>query len=272
MNVKLPPGIVPYEKALWHSSPLTHDSDFLTVHYINRYCGPHRIEGKSVHSFWELLVMKNGYGQIQSTQESLPLKPTVMILIPPEYKHRELADWLDTIWIGFEGSVMNNVKPEPLTISDPTLVETVTRLWTLSQRRFGPIGTEIDGGVLSILGGFFRVRQECERQDRSDPVGIAIDWIHAHLTDPIAFPEVAKEAGVSEGHFYRLFKRQTGMTPTRYLNKIRIEYAQRMLRMAHLKISEVATNCGFTDPLYFSRVFKRHTGQCPETFRQTQNM
>jgi len=78
---------------------------------------------------------------------------------------------------------------------------------------------------------------------------------------------VAAMAGVSEGYFYRLFKKRTGKSPAHYLTSIRIERAARALRMSSVAIAEVAADCGYPDPFYFSRVFKRHTGQSPAAFR-----
>ncbi len=247
---------------------LERDAGFIQVHYITRYSGPHMKLGTSVHPFWELVVMKSGAGRIYFPQHSLPLKTDALILVPPHCEHRESVPVLDIIWIGFEGSVMRHATPEITAVNAPELVQAASRLWQLSERRFGPIGFELDGGVLSLLGGLFRAEQERGQRSETDPVGKVMDWMHAHLADAIAFPKVASLAGVSEGYFYRLFKMRTGMTPAHYLNTIRIECAMRMLRTPQAKIAKVAAACGFPDPLYFSRVFKRHTGESPDSFRR----
>jgi AraC-like DNA-binding protein len=75
-------------------------------------------------------------------------------------------------------------------------------------------------------------------------------------------------AGQSYGHLCRAFKKECGLTPVEYLNKLRIETAARLLENSSLNISEIAGKCGCPNPAYFSALFKRLRGVSPRTLRR----
>lgn len=79
--------------------------------------------------------------------------------------------------------------------------------------------------------------------------------------------DVAKVFGLSPNYVSTLCRRQTGETYSQVLTKIRLEYACRALENSKLNITEIAYQCGFEDPGYFSRVFKKYHEVSPGQFR-----
>ena len=73
---------------------------------------------------------------------------------------------------------------------------------------------------------------------------------------------------IDRSYFYRLFKNETGLSPVDYINRRRISQAETLLSNSSLSIKDVAFSVGFTDQMYFSRVFKRLNGQPPSEFRR----
>jgi AraC-like DNA-binding protein len=67
----------------------------------------------------------------------------------------------------------------------------------------------------------------------------------------------------------KLFTKETGVSPLKYLTKIRLDNAKKLLDATdanRLKIKEISEMCGFSDALYFSRVFKKHYGVSPRDY------
>lgn len=74
--------------------------------------------------------------------------------------------------------------------------------------------------------------------------------------------------GCSYGHLCRLFHSTFGLSPLTYVNHLRIERAKRLLPHGDLEIAEVARQVGILNPAYFSRLFRKITGQSPSEFIQ----
>jgi AraC-like DNA-binding protein len=75
--------------------------------------------------------------------------------------------------------------------------------------------------------------------------------------------------GRSYGYLSRVFKDATGMTPLNFVNSRRMDHAAELLRDTELTFAEVGYHVGINNPSYFSRMFKKHTGQSPGEFRET---
>jgi AraC-like DNA-binding protein len=83
---------------------------------------------------------------------------------------------------------------------------------------------------------------------------------------------LAKEAGLSRAHFYRLFERSTRMTPHVYLNLLRMELAVKSVVHRDDSFAAVSDTLGFSAPSHFTRFFRDHAGVNPSEFRQVARM
>lgn len=82
--------------------------------------------------------------------------------------------------------------------------------------------------------------------------------------------EETKEIGYTEDYVRRLFRDRYGKTPLQFLLSERIEYAKKLLDIygRQMSIKEIAEMCGFSDPLYFSLMFKRAEGKVPRRLQK----
>ena len=85
--------------------------------------------------------------------------------------------------------------------------------------------------------------------------------------DDVNISSIAKSHHVTLSHFIRSFKEIYGTTPNEYRQNYRISLAMNLIKTTNLSVQEVATQCGFSDPLYFSRVFKKRVGVSPLQYR-----
>ena len=80
--------------------------------------------------------------------------------------------------------------------------------------------------------------------------------------------QIAVQMAVSESYLTRIFRRDLGIAPWEYLTRTRIEQAKELLRLTRLTITEIASQVGYNDSGYFSRVFHQQTGRSPLSFRR----
>lgn len=102
----------------------------------------------------------------------------------------------------------------------------------------------------------------------SDPTVLNLqDWLDAHFARPIALTELAAQAGLSERSLLRRFKAATGDTPNTYLQLLRVEHARYQLETSRQSIDDIINSVGYEDVSSFSRLFRKHTGLAPGTYR-----
>lgn len=93
-------------------------------------------------------------------------------------------------------------------------------------------------------------------------------YIREHLTEPITVKELASEFGLVAPYLGKLFKDYTGYTPGQYIQMLRIEHAKCLLSVnGELLAKDVAELVGYTDPAYFSKLFKKKVGVWPSEFK-----
>jgi AraC family transcriptional regulator len=91
------------------------------------------------------------------------------------------------------------------------------------------------------------------------------EFIDTWFLTPLTIESVAKEACMSEYHFFRLFKSVFGLSPHQYILKKRLEYGQNVLLQDKYAVSTAAFESGFSDIFTFSKAFKKHFGYAPST-------
>jgi len=101
-------------------------------------------------------------------------------------------------------------------------------------------------------------------------IDIAIEHIERSFATPIPLSVLCETCGgISEQYLCRLFRRHTGMKPTEYINRRRLEYARRLLVETELPIAEIAADAGFDSVSYFHRLWKYYSGSTPAEYRET---
>lgn len=93
------------------------------------------------------------------------------------------------------------------------------------------------------------------------------DYINEHYSEDLTLDDVARITGFSKFHFSRLFKQFTDISFYKYLNKKRIENAEKLLIDKELTITEIALRCGFSNLSAFIRMFKIVKGCTPSEFK-----
>ncbi|SEK81221.1 Signal transduction histidine kinase [Aquimarina amphilecti] len=96
-----------------------------------------------------------------------------------------------------------------------------------------------------------------------------INSIKNHMdNDEFSVPLLAEELHMSRVHLFRKIKNLTGMSPTKFIRKVRLQHARDLLRNNEYTIAEIAYQTGFKDPAYFSRVYVEEFGKPPSESRK----
>lgn len=121
----------------------------------------------------------------------------------------------------------------------------------------------IRGHVVSYL----TPQEYGKRQQHLKAFDSVFKYVEANYTQRITLEEASDMANMSQSHFCRSFKELTGKTFIEYVNWIRVNRAESLLRNSNMTVTEIAMSVGFNDINYFSRSFKKYKGISPTDAR-----
>jgi transcriptional regulator GlxA family with amidase domain len=102
-----------------------------------------------------------------------------------------------------------------------------------------------------------------------EPIQEVQEWALGHLDDDLTVEKLAEKASMSPRNFARVFLRETGITPAKYIEKVRLETARRRLEETHLTIDEISNECGVGNADGLRRLFLRHLKTTPSDYRKS---
>ena len=226
---------------------------------------------------WQYTI--SGCGAVDYASRTMYLEPgKAFVLIVPE-KHRyylpENSDHWEFLYISLNGSELVRLAMEIRRLSGavsnrygtPRVLEVANRIidgvnsGAFSPHEASAIGYEF---IMALLN-----------ESEASPAEMDVDLhqiMHDYCLQNIErhpdIDELAAVAGYSRGHFYRKFKEKTGHNPHEFILDLKMRFAMRKLQTQYnISVKEVAAACGFDDPSYFCKVFKKIFGVTPACFR-----
>ena len=116
-----------------------------------------------------------------------------------------------------------------------------------------------------IKSGYYqKASDEGRWSSRIKPV---LEFIEAHYNEELSLDMLANVIGMNARYFCKIFHSITHTTPMSYVNSYRIEKAAFLLETTDLTITQIATECGFWESGYFTKVFKKYKGTTPQSHR-----
>lgn len=94
-------------------------------------------------------------------------------------------------------------------------------------------------------------------------------FIDDNFTNPdLSLVLIADALNYNEKYISSTFKKHFGLTVTKYINTIRMQHACTLMKQGFSSISDISSNCGYSDPQYFSKLFKKSFGETPGEYRK----
>ena len=108
-----------------------------------------------------------------------------------------------------------------------------------------------------------------EKEVKYKKIYEVMEYMHNNYSINSTVTDYAGMCGLSPDRFAHLFREVTDVSPHRYITNIRIERARYLLKNTNLNVCEIALSVGMSDPLYFSRIFKKYTGISPSEYKKS---
>lgn len=254
---------------------------------------PDRQIGTHFHSCWELSYVISGEGIRTIGNLTEPFREGEIVLIPPGMPHiwrfeSAITDCdgnIANISIFFERQLIASMKQ-----LFPEMGESLEKIESLGQAVAfcGASYTDISEILLAMRGipaerrvpkmielllvisnsleGRFVGRNSfmTRTEQRLEKVRI---YCMCNYARSITLTELSQYIGMNRSSFCTFMRRQTGMTFSQYLNRIRLDYAEEKLLYTDCNVAEIAMSCGFQNVTYFNRLFRKRYGCSPKMIR-----
>ncbi len=93
--------------------------------------------------------------------------------------------------------------------------------------------------------------------------------MNEHFAEPIDHQKLSDQFGLVPSYLSKIFSKSKGLSPAKYIVQLRVDTAKELLvEHPDMLAKDVAFVVGYSDPNYFSRIFKRETGLYPSEFRE----
>ena len=129
-----------------------------------------------------------------------------------------------------------------------------------------------DGYYFECISLLYKIFAEMQKknyipQNQYDLIKPAIEYVEENfLANKISVPFLADRCGISEAYLKKLFIKKFGMSPIKYIIRLKINHACDLLRSKRYSVTQVAEICGYDNVYFFSRQFKEYVGTSPSVF------
>ncbi|MFB1052307.1 helix-turn-helix domain-containing protein [Paraliobacillus sp. JSM ZJ581] len=237
---------------------------------------------KHTHHFTELFYIVKGKGVILLQNQDIPVKENDLVIINPNVEHTEKSnshDSLEYIALGIEG----------LSFSLPEEKESQMGLYTyrgdqkdilfylsklLNEMKQSDENYEIIcQNILEILivklrrdKKFTLTKTETKNLNRS--VSLIQHYLNQNYREDISLDSLAEIGHINKFYLAHSFKKDIGVSPIEYLQKVRVREAKLLLETTNYSIASISEIVGFSSQSFFTQSFKRFTNKTPSKYRK----
>ncbi len=239
------------------------------------------LKEKHYHNLFEIYFITGGTCNYFIDNKSYRLIPGDLILIPEgvihntEYRNTRHSRMLINCSRRFiPSSVMPLLPPKSYLYRNPAIVNEVFEIFDKIEKEYTLNDALSEEMLISYMNMLFillaRNKEQCiSVDDGNEYIARAVAYLQKNLATEISLSKVAGLCSVSPEHFSRMFKKETGFGFCEYINLLRLQRAESMLKQPNSgSIAQVAQACGFNDSNYFSVKFRKVYGISPKKMQQ----
>lgn len=272
--------------SLSYSSLTIKDQNFEDFYLL--YCGYQECPssysfGPAVRPNYLIHYVVKGKGYYYVNDRKYTIEANQGFLIRPHeltFYHSDEDDPWTYLWIGFDGKkVKTYLKYSGMDENNYTFSCNETDLLNSYVNQMLKHDTLSHYNELSLQGLlflFFAALAKSAETPYEEDVEIdnlyiskAIEYIQKNYQNPILVTDIANYVSLSRTYLTTIFQQTLHMSPQQFLLKFRITKASELLIHTDLPINAIAHSCGYTDPLAFSKTFKKITGLSPSQYRKS---
>jgi AraC family transcriptional regulator of arabinose operon len=251
----------------------------------NEVCEPGHSWGPGIRQHYIIHYVHSGKGTMRIGEQTHTITKGQGFLICPDsivyYKADDEDPWTYT-WVGFQGLYAKAYLDRAQLSHTQPVFDSMGNLWfegfldEMVQAQ--KITRNSDVGLQSIMYRFFAelIISTPEMNEVPTPthskeayIRKAIEYLEIHYSQKISVLNIAQYVGLDRTYLSSLFKEKLGLSLQIYLLQYRMNRAKELFKNQDLTIGDISRSVGYTDPLLFSKMFKKINRVSPKSYRET---
>jgi len=219
---------------------------------------------------FRLHMIRAGYGHVRTPAGLFSLQPGDLLWMPPAVPFAiENTDGLEYLYISFLGGRANRLREQLRLKYTGEVFSGYEALLPLWESAFGVAdgisNDRCEGILLYTLSEIGRNRLVPSPTFHETTAGERIKlYIDEHFSDStLSLESIGTALSYHPKYVSTAFKQEFSVSVREYLREMRVQQACTLIRQGFTALKDIAPQCGFSDPLYFSRIFKREIGLTP---------
>ena len=243
----------------------------------------HQVNRPKGYDAHVLIFCVAGKGWVTTGEQDMELGAGDVVWIPPGVPHVYGADPEDpwrVYWVHMHGNRADDWWAWCSSGEDPGLRWRVSEVAQLAERfeqvwRFQDaagsdaslirMSTEAESLLAEAVTG--KEAEDAASRRLEDRVDRSVAWMREHLGEKVRLDACAQVAGMSPSHYSAVFREITGISPIRYLNRLRLRQGAEWLDTTDLSVQEISDRLGYANPFHFSKAFRQFSGMSPRNYR-----
>lgn len=239
------------------------------------------------HEEFEILIISSGASTVRVGEKTYTCREGDIIFINPMEIHSVAPDksapyahkciCFDASLI-IDKSISDNFKNEVIRLNrhipknnphNVFLTNCAVNIFDILHSGAETLYMEVSSYISLIFSYMLKNNLTKKREIKTDRFYTSVlTFISEHFTENITSKQAAASMHFNQSYFCRRFRGEFGMSFSEYLNIFRIMHARQLLEDEKCKIKDIYFECGFSDPIYFSRCFKKYVGILPSAYRK----
>lgn len=244
-------------------------------------------DSRHSHYFLEILFIVDGKGTVEIDGRTFSITKNDVIIYNADVIHAEQSsaeEPLEVNFVAFDKIQLKSLPPNVILPPNANCIFNASPFADILSQLFNVMRDEltvkdefyteiVKNASNTLLMFIFRVINRTVNNvtllNKDNILNIVLPYIDKNFLDNISLSDIAGECFVNKYYLSHVFTENFGMSVGQYIRSKKLELAQQHIRQTNLPISDIASQCGFQDPAYFNRLFKKATGLTPLQYRKS---